>query len=160
MIGRIYRLEGGDKFYIGSTTCKLNYRLKKHRAKSKEQVALNIPVYVHFRAIGWNNATMILIEEFEITSKKQLLERECEIIKQFLGTENCLNKNRPVITNEEKKKETAEYSRKVRMSNPERERNRLEEWRRKNPEKRREQTARYYQRKKEKLLAEVEKHIS
>lgn len=150
MIGRIYRLEGGGKFYIGSTTCNLKYRLKKHRSKSKEDIALNTPVYVHFRELGWQNATITLIEEFEISSKKELLERECKIIKEFIKLKTCLNKNRPIISDEEKKERDKNYGYKRRQECPEKEYNRLKEWRKNNPEKWKEQYTRYNQKKKEK----------
>lgn len=150
MLGRIYKLEGGGKFYIGSTTCNLKYRLKKHRSKSKEQVSATIPVYVHFREIGWENATISLIEEFEMTSKPELLSRECTYIKQYIGTENCLNHNKPIITPEERKEQNRLYSKVRRKADPEHERARLQEWRKNNPDKRREQTKRYNERKRDK----------
>ena len=131
--------------------CDLKNRLKHHRSKSKEQIALNTPLYVHFRELGWQNARIILLEEFEITSKKQLLERECEVIKQFLGLETCLNKIRPIITDNEKKERDSKYGRKRREENPDYERERLKEWRKNNPEKWREQTKRYFERKRERL---------
>jgi hypothetical protein len=153
MIGRIYRLEGGGKFYIGSTTCSLKYRLKKHRSKSKEPVALNIPVYVHFREVGWENVNIILIEEFEIMTHKELLNRECQIIKEVIGTNECLNHNLPVRSREEKKERDRLYGKTRREKNPEHERNRLREWRRNNPEKWKAQYDRYNQMKKQKDIS-------
>lgn len=155
MIGRIYRLEGGGKFYIGSTTCNLKNRLKHHRSKSKEQVALNTPVYVHFRDLGWENVNIILVEEFEISSRKHLLQRECEIIKEHINTETCLNRNLPVITLEEKKERDRIYGKTHREMDRERERLRLKEWRKNNPEKWKAQYTRYNQRKKEKDISAV-----
>lgn len=153
MIGRIYRLEGGGKFYIGSTTCTLKNRLKHHRSKSNEPIALNVPVYVHFRELGWQNASINLIEEFEISSRKDLLSRECEIIKQFIQEDECLNCNRPIITSEEKKERDRKYGKIRRETDPERERKRLQEWRKNNPDKRKEQTKRYNQRKNQKDIS-------
>lgn len=155
MLGRIYKIEGGGKFYIGSTTCELKYRLKKHRSKSKEIVAKNTPLYVHFREIGWQNANITQIEQFEITSRKDLLIRECEYIKNFLDNENCLNRKRPVITKEEKKLSDKIYGRKIRKENPEKERQRLKEWRKNNPEKWKEQYTKYIQKKKELQLKKL-----
>lgn len=151
MIGRIYKIEGGGKFYIGSTTCTLKNRMKHHRSKSKERVALNIPVYVHFRDIGWENATISLIDEFEIETRKDLLNREREIMEQFIGREECLNSNRPVITIEEKKQRDRDYGKTRREKDPERERTRLQEWRKNNPEKWKAQYDRYNERKSKKI---------
>jgi hypothetical protein len=148
MIGRIYRLEGGGKFYIGSTTCNMKNRLKHHRSKSKEPVAQKNQMYIHFRELGWQNVSVVVLQEFEINSRKDLLLKETEIIKEFIEHGNCLNKNIPIITREEKKKKDAEYGRKRRSNNPEDERNRLKEWRKNNPEKWKAQTKRYNENKK------------
>jgi hypothetical protein len=140
MIGLIYRLEGGNKFYIGSTTCNLKYRLKKHRSKSNEYPTNNI--YKHFRNIGWENATISLIKEVQINERKQLLEHEKDELLKVKDDANCLNSNIPILTLEEKKKRDSEYSKNRRQRNPERERERLQKWRTENPEKRKEQTIR------------------
>lgn len=148
MIGRVYKLEGGGKFYIGSTTCDLKNRLKHHRSKSKEDISKNRAVYVHFRELGWQNVTITLLYEFEVTNRRELYEKECEFIKQFIGTENCLNTIRSAITRIEKKESDAIYGKKRRQENHEHERKRLQEWRKNNPEKYKEQTRRYWERKK------------
>lgn len=140
MIGLIYRLEGGNKFYIGSTTCTLKYRLKKHRSNSNERPTNN--VYKHFRSIGWENAVITLIKEVQVDERRQLLEYEKDEILKVKDDENCLNSNIPILTLEEKKKRDSEYSKKRREKNPERERERLQRWRIENPEKRKEQTVR------------------
>ena len=66
MIGRVYRLDGGEKFYIGSTTSELKTRLKKHKCKSNENIAKSRKVYVYFKTIGWENVRIILIKEIHI----------------------------------------------------------------------------------------------
>ena len=83
MIGRIYKLEGGDRFYIGSTTCSLHKRLSKHKSKSKEKCAENREVYIHFRNIGWDNVVITLIDESLYPSKRELFQRENEEIKRL-----------------------------------------------------------------------------
>jgi predicted GIY-YIG superfamily endonuclease len=49
MIGRIYKISGGGKFYIGSTTQTLYKRFKNHRSKSKEEKRKNTPLYRFLR---------------------------------------------------------------------------------------------------------------
>jgi len=142
MIGRIYRLEGYEKFYIGSTTCELKYRLKKHKSKSNENVAKNTNVYKYFRNIGWENAKMILIKEFEISDRKELLQHEKDEIVKVKSDPNCLNTIFPIITEQEKKERDYEYSKKRRQNDPEKERLRLQKWRKENPEKRKQQIIR------------------
>lgn len=144
MKGSIYKLQCKltDKFYIGSTIHTLQYRLKKHRSSSKDPVRMNSPLYTHFRKIGWENASMILLTETEIDDKKQLLELEKEEILKYLKSELCLNHNIPIRTKEEKQQQNKEYNKFIRNSRPERERNRLAEWRKNNPEKYAEQKKR------------------
>jgi hypothetical protein len=147
MIGRIYKLEGGGKFYIGSTTSSLNRRFIRHKSKSKETVCENTPVYVHFRNIGWENCVISLIEELVFENRRQLLERETQEINKYLSNELCLNHNRPLITREQKKQMDVEYGKKRRHHNKEEECKRLQEWRKLNPEKYKAQYDRYNKKK-------------
>jgi hypothetical protein len=142
MIGRIYKLEGGEKFYIGSTTCELKYRLKKHKSKSNEHVSKNRLVYLHFKELGWENVTITLIKEIEVVNRNELLIYEKEEIIKVINDSNCLNSNMPFLTSDEKKKRNSDYSKYRRQANPEKERERLQKWRKENPEKRRQQTIR------------------
>ena len=143
MIGRIYKLEGANKFYIGSTICELKYRLKKHRSKSNENISKNRPVYYYFKEIGWDNAVITLIKEVHINDRKELLTYEKEELLKFINDDNCLNSILPIITTEEKKKRDAEYGKKRRQLNPEKERERVKKWRSENPEKYKQQYSRY-----------------
>ena len=147
MKGLLYRLEGGGKYYIGSTTSTIKDRLKKHRSKSNEAIAKNREVYTYFKSIGWENITAILIDEFEIISKSELLAKECEVVKKHINDEKCLNRNLPVVTVEEKKIRDREYNKSRRLTNPDRERERLRQWRIDNPDKWKEQYSRYNKKK-------------
>jgi len=149
MIGRIYRIEGGGKFYIGSTTQELKKRLKNHRSKSKEKHRKTTPLYEHFNKIGWNNATITLISELEVDNRNDLLKKEDELVRENLSDENCLNKFCVTVTPEQKKEHDKIYGAIRRSKNKESERERVKQWRIANPEKWREQTARYRQRKAE-----------
>ena len=146
MIGRIYKIEGGGKIYIGSTTQTLKKRLKNHKSKATEESRKNTPLYKHFNAIGWDNATIELLIEDEFSDKRAMFERErCEIEK-YNKTAECLNSDRPVITTEEKRLRDREYGMRRRMKNPEHEYNRVAEWRRNNPDKYAQQVARSVER--------------
>lgn len=142
MIGRIYKLEALDKFYIGSTISNLETRFKKHKSKSNEDIAKNRKVYVCFKEIGWDNVKITLIKEVIISNRKELLAHEKGEIIKSINDENCLNSSLPLTTLEEKRKRDNEYSKKRRQENPERERERLQKWRTENPEKRRQQVIR------------------
>ena len=148
MFGRIYRLIGGDKFYIGSTIQSLPRRLSKHKSRSKEENRKNSVLYKYFTEIGWDNVSIELIEEIEIETRKQLFELECKYIKQSLIDEKCLNINRPVRTIEERKEQDRQIGKRIRSERPDHERERVAEWRRKNPEKYRAQVQRFLEKQK------------
>jgi predicted GIY-YIG superfamily endonuclease len=147
MIGRIYRIDGGGKFYIGSTTQDLKTRLKNHKSKSKEISRQNTPLYVHFNLIGWEHAEITSVQELEITDRKQLGLKEDEVIREKIDDEKCLNKARVNITKEERKVRDSLYGKKRRENCKDEEKQRVKMWRMLNPEKRKEQTLRYRQRK-------------
>ena len=154
MIGRIYRIDGGDKFYIGSTTQGLKIRLKNHRSKSKEISRQNTPLYSHFNMIGWEHALISIVQEFEVTDRKQLSLKEDEVVREHINDEKCLNKSRVNVTSDERKARDIAYGKKRREANKESEKERVKQWRLLNPDKWSEQSRRYRERKKE-LLDEV-----
>lgn len=143
MIGRLYRIDGGGKFYIGSTIQELKKRLKNHRSKSKESHRQTTPLYEHFNTIGWVNALITLIEEIEILDRRELLEREDVIVRRSLKDPNCLNKTCVIVTQEQKREQDRAYGQSRRESRKEIEKERVRTWRQNNPDKWREQTKRY-----------------
>ncbi len=152
MNGKLYRLQCRvtGKFYIGSTTGTLAYRLKKHRAASKEPHRQGSPLYTHFRTIGWANAEMVLLTEVEVETRRALLDLEKREILLHIGAPLCLNHNRPTITPEEKKMHDANYGKNRRSTHGDRERERVRKWREENPEKYEAQKKRSLQRQREK----------
>jgi hypothetical protein len=156
----LYRLDCSvtSKFYIGSTTCTLAVRLKKHRASSLEIRKQNSPLYRHFREFGWTNARVSVLTEVDIETRRDLLALERAEILRHLGSPLCLNHNRPIITREEKKVEDARYGKKRRAENKDDERRRVAEWRKKNPERYAEQIRRRNERKRS--LARQQKNLA
>ena len=142
MKGYVYRLNGGDKFYIGSTSLTPEKRLGEHKSFSQKGVRRNIPVYVYFSTIGWENVTVETLKEFEYTSKKELLQYEREEYNKVAGNDACLNVNRPCITHEELKKQVKENASKWHQEHKEHCREKLNTWRKENPEKVKEQRER------------------
>lgn len=72
--GKIYKLIGGGKFYIGSTCGLLTVRKSKHKSMCKTNPDRR--VYNHMREVNWDEVDIILIEEFSCSSKIQLHKRE------------------------------------------------------------------------------------
>lgn len=147
MIGRVYRIDGGDKFYIGSTTQELKTRLKNHKSKSKENSRKNTPLYVHFNTIGWEHAEIKTIHEFEISDRKQLSLKEDEVVREHIDDKMCLNKARVIVSAEERKLRDSLYGKKRRETCKDKERERVKQWRLLNPHKWLEQSRRYRERK-------------
>jgi Uri superfamily endonuclease len=147
MIGRLYRIEGGGKFYIGSTTQDLKKRLKNHRSKSQESHRKTTPLYDHFNKIGWNLAVITLVAELDVADRGELLLQEDQLIRQHMTDEKCLNKCHVKITPEERKERDKLCGIKRRLEKKEEDRERIKTWRALNPEKWREQTARYRKKK-------------
>ena len=56
---------------------------------------MNRKVYTHFNTIGWENVKIILIQEFNLESRQQLLREEDKIIQLNLENDKCLNTRRP-----------------------------------------------------------------
>jgi hypothetical protein len=88
MIGRVYKLKCGDKFYIGSTVCTLNERFRGHKKDAKRRP---YKCYKYFNEQGWDNVIIELLEEGEFEDIKALRRREGEYILPYIDDENCLN---------------------------------------------------------------------
>jgi hypothetical protein len=95
--GKIYKIISPhtDKIYIGSTTKQyLSQRLSKHKYAFKKQ---NLTSY---KILEFGDVEIILLESYPCNSKDELIARERYWMDQSI---NLINKNRPVITEEERK---------------------------------------------------------
>tara|TARA_R110000782_G_scaffold98276_1_gene183578 strand:+ start:387 stop:1013 length:627 start_codon:yes stop_codon:yes gene_type:complete len=84
--------------YIGSTTSTLVKRKYQHKVFSTRTP--NTLVYKHFNKIGWENVEIILIESCPCENRDELLRRERFWFDELKPS---LNKNRPYVSDEEKK---------------------------------------------------------
>lgn len=96
--GKIYRLVNDidDEVYIGSTCDMLAKRKAKH--KSLTIKAQNRKVYSHLNQIGWDNVSIILIENYPCNSIEELKARERYWIEEMKPS---LNKYIPLRTRTE-----------------------------------------------------------
>ena len=98
--GKIYRMVNNidNEEYIGSTTSTLVKRKYQHKVFSTRTP--NTLVYKHFNKIGWENVEIILIESCPCENRDELLRRERFWFDELKPS---LNKNRPYVSDEEKK---------------------------------------------------------
>jgi len=94
--GRVYKINIGDKFYIGSTKMGLKIRANKHNTKLKSGSKCKI----------YEEARLQKVDKLyceEIYYGKFYKDIENEMITKHLGKENCLNM-RVVKTTPERRK--------------------------------------------------------
>lgn len=103
----------GEK-YIGSTVSSLSKRKSQHKEKRKT-IAIQI--------IDRGDYYINLLEDFSCENKEQLLKKEREWIEKG----GCINKNRPIITEEEDRQRDTERMRKVRLNMTEEDKEKVRE---------------------------------
>jgi hypothetical protein len=96
--GKVYRLvnDVDDEIYVGSTCLPLHKRLYYHKSKARAEP--NIKVYQHLNNVGFDNVSIVLIENFNCQSKEELLGRERYWIDELKPS---LNKVLPLRTPKE-----------------------------------------------------------
>jgi len=118
---KIYKIisDNSDRIYIGSTTLPLPKRLASHKYDYTDH--LNNPrenkgLVSSFNILSLDNVSIILLEEVNCENKEQLRARERHYID--LHRDVCVNKARPVITNEERTIYKAEWNKKTYVPKP------------------------------------------
>ena len=100
--GKIYKIVGSGLTYYGSTIDKLCNRKSNHKNQIKNQ---NQTLCSSKDIIDKGNWEMILVELFPCENKEQLFWRE----RWWIENNICINKQRPITTEEEKKKDIKDY---------------------------------------------------
>ena len=70
---------------------------------------MHIKVYSHFNNIGWSHVKIILINEYYLDNKDQLLREEDNYIQMNKNDKCCLNSSRAFLSEEEKKEYDKQY---------------------------------------------------
>lgn len=80
--GKIYRLVNSvdSEEYVGSTCDTLAKRLYNHKKKARQRAST---VYNHLNNIGFENVSIVLVEEYPCENKMQLERRERYWIEQM-----------------------------------------------------------------------------
>lgn len=107
--GKIYKIvcNKTGKCYIGST-CEptLSRRLAQHRTDYNAFIKGNKKGISSFKILENNDYSIILIEDYPCERKDQLLQRE----RFYIENNECINRCRPITTNEEKKQQIKKWS--------------------------------------------------
>lgn len=119
---KIYKITAGNLTYYGSTTQSLSKRLAKHRNDKKHKPNSNIS---SFPLLDMPDCKIVLVEDYPCERKEQLLAREA----YYTEHNDCVNKRRPICTEEQQKQAKREERRRYYT---------------KYPEKKREEKYRYY----------------
>ena len=91
---------------MGNTCTSLSTRLHTQK-DSKTQSERK--VYKHFNNIGWSHVKIILINEYYLDNKDQLLREEDNYIQMNKNDKCCLNSSRAFLSEEEKKEYHKQY---------------------------------------------------
>lgn len=157
---KIYRLVNNvdGEVYVGSTCDALHKRLYQHKLKAKADPHRN--VYKHLNQIGWENVSIVLVEQFPCSSKMELLKRERYFIEELKAS---LNKVIPTRTkqeyNEHRKDFFAEYMKEYQEKNKELMVVKRKEWYEKNKQVILEKNKKRYEQNKEVLAKKQREYI-
>ncbi len=124
--GKIYKIVSNqtENIYIGSTTKQyLSQRIGQHLADYKRYLQKKFRYISSFEIVKYDDAKIILIQNFACASKDELRAKEQEIISQYGNL--CVNKYNAKGRDEEKEKnyirpnleERREYVRQYRIKN-------------------------------------------
>ena len=134
--GIIYKITGGGLTYYGSTTQKLNSRFSIH--KNDKKIGKNLSVNP---ILDYDDCKIEVVENYPCNSKNELLERE----RFYIDNNTCINKVKPIISNEELKINKKLYQ----QNHKEMSSNSIRKWEQANKEYRKEYHKLWYLKKKQ-----------
>ena len=147
-LGKIYKIVGNGKVYIGSTTRPLlSQRLAKHKNEYKRWKNEKYNYVTSFDCIDDPNCYIELVELCPCSCKDELLQCEGKWIRET----ECVNKVIPNgITIAQKKEHTKEYDKQYRETNKDKIKERKKEYYETNKDKINEKNKEYYENNKDK----------
>jgi hypothetical protein len=99
--GKIYLITDDKGCYVGSTTQSLKRRYQKHST----DINYNKRKCSSSKIINKWKSKIILLEEYPCESRQELLKKE----REWMDKIKCVNKERPFITQEERKEYQDNY---------------------------------------------------
>lgn len=136
-LGKIYKIVGNGKVYVGSTTARLLcIRMAEHQRKYKQYINGKCTFYTSFECIQDPNCYIELIEMCACNNRDELIKCEGKWIREI----ECVNRKVEGRTKDERRFEKKEYIAKQQK-----------EYNERNKEKQTIQRKQRYERNKEKL---------
>jgi len=114
--GKIYKITAGNLTYFGSTIQPLSQRLAKHRNDKKAQPNSK---FSSFPLLDMPDCKIILVEDYPCERREQLLAREA----YYIENHECVNKIKPILTEEQKKQAKREEKHRYYQAHPEKKKN-------------------------------------
>ena len=145
MIGLIYKITDNTcgSVYYGSTTQTISRRMKGHRSQYKAWVGGKGYNCKSFDILKNNDYSCSLVEQVECENKVGLLQRE----RWWIENNECINKNIPARSREERKEQVKEYD----QTNKEQIREYNKQYRQQHQEQICERRRQHYQQNKERI---------
>ena len=115
---KVYKLiDEQGYYYYGSTCLPLHKRAYNHRKSSKNETNRKIySIFTHERFIN-NEIKIVLVEEFKLANKEQLLQKENEYIEKYINDPFCLNTLHAILSLEKRIEMKRECDRLYREAN-------------------------------------------
>mgnify|MGYP000586740221 CR=1 FL=1 len=157
--GRIYKLVGGGKTYVGSTTLKLSQRKAKHKCDYKRWCEDGSRSKISsYEVMKSGEYDIVLIEEWPCENKEQLLQRERYWIERL----DCVNQVLPGRGRREwfatHKEHLHRYNKRRYEENKEADNQRSRDYRVKHKERLREKDKERYQKRRQEMKARTNRY--
>ena len=109
--GHVYKLycNQNENYYLGSTGGAVRQRKAQHIEASKRPKNAHLPVLAWISDIGHENVRIQIVDTHQNISRRDLLKKEDNFIKEALNDPNCLNCKRSLRPRAEYYQENKDY---------------------------------------------------
>ena len=116
---KVYKLvDDSGYYYFGSTCIKfLHKRLFQHKQKAKIEPNRKIYTIFNYERFVNNEIKIVLVEEFNLQNKEQLLKEENKYIEKCIDDPKCLNSFHAILNFKKRKDHQKEQSKKYYSEN-------------------------------------------
>jgi hypothetical protein len=119
IIPTVENIDDGDVYYGSFSKGDINIRLSEHKSRYKRYINNTSTDYCHtfklFEKYSIENCTIELVENTLYNNADDLKWKE----REYIENNNCVNKNKPITTENEKKENSKEYNKQYYDNNRE-----------------------------------------